>query len=304
MKRTFTLVELLTVIAIIVILAGMLMPAVGKARTKAQNVKCIGNLRQLMQGANVYAADWNTCLPFSNGGRRFIKDNTNVNQSPKTDRYKDTGKVMNPWGPQGNANGNWWDSDESKALKSWAGKLNSVLHAPEVFQCPTAEEDDTDLADPKHGVSYTAIYEVSKLTLARAKNPATAVMLFDNNKTAETVRSYFFASSSSDVINNENHISSDLKAGNRHVWFELHDPDNPRNNANANEFGNGAAFKGEFKKYWGNAHGKKLDAGFLDGHAANFDALELYYENIVKDEHDWPRVLREDYWGYPYPADE
>ncbi|MBR6470190.1 MAG: type II secretion system protein [Victivallales bacterium] len=302
MKRTFTLIELLTVIAIIAILAGMLLPAVNRARTKAQNVKCIGNLRQLMQGANVYAAEWNTCLPFSNGGRRYVVNNTSVNQAPKPNRYADTGKVMNPWGPKGKANGNWWDNDEKKALQSWAGKINSILHAPEIFQCPTADEDETDLDDPKHGVSYTAVYEVSKLTTGRCVNPANAMMLFDNNRTAATVRSYFFAASSSLVINNQNHISSDLKAGNRHIWNELHDPNNPGNKTD--EWGYGGDFRDEFKQYWGHTHGNKLDAGFLDGHAAAYDVRELYYGFIVKDEVEWPRVLREDYWGHAYPADE
>ncbi|OQA82229.1 MAG: hypothetical protein BWY31_03322 [Lentisphaerae bacterium ADurb.Bin242] len=62
--RNFTLVELLVVIAIITILAGMLLPALGKARAMATRIKCTGQLRQMEQAAQMYRHDYWNYLPF------------------------------------------------------------------------------------------------------------------------------------------------------------------------------------------------------------------------------------------------
>ena len=63
MRRAFTLVELLVVLAVAAVLAGLSLPVLSGVRENGRVVQCVGNLRQIFGGLSLYAQDHNNHLP-------------------------------------------------------------------------------------------------------------------------------------------------------------------------------------------------------------------------------------------------
>ena len=119
-KGGFTLIELLVVIAIIAILAGMLLPALAKAKTKGQGIMCMNNTKQLMLAWKMYVDDNADRLPFAYAP----EDKASPNY-----KFSWTHGILD-WSDGNTQN---WDIDNTiKNGAIWAYVGNS----PAVYKCP------------------------------------------------------------------------------------------------------------------------------------------------------------------------
>ncbi|MCA9293054.1 MAG: prepilin-type N-terminal cleavage/methylation domain-containing protein [Phycisphaerales bacterium] len=120
-SRGFTLIELLVVVAVVALLLGLLLPALGAARRKAQLAGSVSNVRQITLAALVYAGDHEGDFPVE---ASYLSDSI---------------VKVNSWTFGGKTNDDYWAESEASYIPIERRQLNAYLY------------DDRPLEDPEDG---------------------------------------------------------------------------------------------------------------------------------------------------------
>lgn len=135
--RAFTLLELLVVAGVIALLAGLLLPALAKAKAKSQGIFCLGNHRQLALALQMYADDHGDALPYNMGAE-------GIRRTIAEDRYLNwVNNVMT------------WELDPDNTNTHWlveGGLGPYCLRVGSVFKCPS----DTALSAVQRRAGWTS----------------------------------------------------------------------------------------------------------------------------------------------------
>lgn len=166
----FTLIEVLIVVSIILLLIGLLLPALGMVRGSARDTMCMSNLRQTGITVHSYVANNRGVLPFGywNGHA------TDSEGTPVDGKETDWSVVLNSYIKGGPLN--YKDEDDANASRS------------EIFQCPLASRPDLGM---NHYTSHPILMPVvnknySPYRLVRAKRTSEVVLIMDSSQSHPT----------------------------------------------------------------------------------------------------------------------
>lgn len=140
-RRAFTLIELLVVIALMAVLTAMLLPAMNKAKERAQGIQCVSNVRQLTFAWFLYSDDHNGRLAYNLGGASGGKSlamktnanwaNNNLSWDLNPDNTNTAGLIEASLGVYANKNANIYRCpgdrlvSERQREAGWSGRVRS-----------------------------------------------------------------------------------------------------------------------------------------------------------------------------------
>lgn len=159
-KKGFTLIELLTVIAIIAILAGLLFPAVSRAKDSARNTTCQNNMTQIAKALKAYCSDYDDTYPTN----RSPQNNTIVPEIPLSGKDANGQRLRFVNGV------NWVEG-----LYNHIEPVGNAGDDSSVWGCPKAS---MSLANgPTSATTYAFNINLIEATESATRNPAVTMML-------------------------------------------------------------------------------------------------------------------------------
>ena len=185
-RRAFTLIEILVVIAIILLLAGLLFPVFGRVREEGRKTSCLSNMKQLGLAFEQYTQDSRGKYPLSGD---FYDATTGTCFGAMCDGWRPgnghwvagppnqpIAHVLPATGTVGEPNGN------SANLE--AGALFPYIKSTAVYVCPSNKDGEV-----KH-LTYSMNCALTALSVSRIRSPGDIVLLVDEEKAND---GYFFA---------------------------------------------------------------------------------------------------------------
>ncbi|HEY5910844.1 MAG TPA: prepilin-type N-terminal cleavage/methylation domain-containing protein [Verrucomicrobiae bacterium] len=194
----FTLIELLVVIAIVATLAALLLPALARARGKAQAVTCLNNLKQLQAAWIVYAEDNRDKLTQNNPYTTYTTYPYSGNWVWGVMSYESDSEYP----------GHWYHSDSTNTaflVGDRRSQLGPYVHAPATFKCPTDQSwielgggrlprvRSYALSD-RFGQENSGLPPYSYLELSKVRAPANGIVFLEQHEDSIQDPAYYLIS--------------------------------------------------------------------------------------------------------------